>query len=303
MGKQDYYMCSHCRYVFAKRLRSSPKRFPMRSGIKSLRTLASSAGYDLSPFLPTERLLAEDIINSMTAGDLPRLRRLFSMSSCVGLFRTAQAFSAVPQIGMKDYTTLETLAKRMPEFKIDFDIAEIRSSVLRGLRLAYDPAIPVSTYLDIVLARRDRVQRLVLDMVEKSKPASDTFYSNLQREIERINTEIRSLRSSKRGQLLEFATAFLSHNKSVVAGSLIGSLLGATQFGLLGCTSGSVVGSVAGESLRRFGKISVPQQGKRIKEALLSRLEPTYQKLLSQSLSTSLSAIQVWDLQKRLEPT
>lgn len=294
------WVCDHCVGQFKRKCVSAAESFPNAKAKARLRKIVADVFSDLYPFGHHEALLVQELESTLTKGDLSATLQVLSLAGCVEWFRTAQAYSAVPQISLDKLEAVDRAIKKNPLLERRYDITEINQSVLQGLRLSYNPSIPLETYLDIVLSRRDKIRGLVSDIVEKSKPSSEAFYSNLQRETERVNEEVRSLRSSKRTRLLEFATSFLSDNRTVITGCLSGAAIGLKELGPIGCVAGSWLGSVGAEFLRKKARIKMPMQTNDIKRAMATAVEPVYEQLLSRYLSKNLGIVQVWQLQRRV---
>jgi len=295
------HICSHCLKRFKNRCMSAAEHF-LGTEEKALLRKSVADTFDLlSPVGRYEALLVQELENAMKEGDLSGIRQIESLAVCIEWFRTAQAYSAVPQVSLKRLETVDRSIRKDPNLKRTYDISEINESVLQGLRLSYRPDIPLETYLDIVLSRRDKIRRLVSDLVERSKPSSQTFYINLQTEVEKVNEEVRTIDSSKRAKLLSFATGFISRNKSVIAGCLSGAAIGLKELGPVGCASGFLAGSAGGEILRRAARIEMPPETREIKRAIAAGVEPVYEGLLSRYLSKNINMVQVWQLQKKVQ--
>jgi hypothetical protein len=296
--QENTYICPHCRE--RERTKYLPALNRLLPG-SEFKAQISSALIDASPFLPSELVLVDEMRRQLAAKDKRRLLAVLSLIRSVGFFRTAQAFSAIPQVSLSEVERLEKASKVDPEaITGEYEIMDIRNSVLNGLRLAYNPAIPVDTYLDIIEPRRRTISHIVTDMIAKSKPSSQEFLSNLQSEVEHVNSEVRDIKSSKRTKMFGLTTGFLSQNKEIIAGCLGGAITGLKEFGIIGCASGSLMGSLGLGALKKLGQIKVPAEATEMKRMIFEGLEPSIEKFLSFYLSRDLTAVQVWQLQRKI---
>jgi hypothetical protein len=297
--QEGKWVCPDCTDEIFKRTKSLLGRFRPKSQKRLLKALVISVLRDLVPVLPPEQVLVNELNDCLKKQEEAKLPRILSLIACSGAFRSAQAFSAIPQVSMNDFGYLEKRIKENQRLSSQLDMPEIRESVMQGLRLSYNPSLPIETYLDIVVPRRDKVQNLVSGIVKKSQPASNAFLSNLQNEIEKVNSEVRTLRSSKKTKLFGLVTNFVTHNKSLVTGCLIAATLGLGGLAVIGCGSGVAAG-IGSKILQKYQQVYLPKEGKELKEELLRWVEPGYERFLSHLLSRSANVVQVWQLQEKL---
>jgi len=296
-------VCPDCAKKRENLCLSSLEKLPVESAKRKelLKMLIGSAFLSLRPYPHPDYLVLNELMTSLKEKDLAVLDQLISFAETVGVFRTAQVYSAIPQVSMESLKEVEEVIGRSPDLKMRYDFTEIYDSVMRGLKLSYNPSIPLETYLDIVMPRRSKIQGIVSDAIQRSQPKSKVFLSNLQKEIEKVNREVESLKSSTRAKLLNFATNFVADNKSIIAGCIIGAGLGFAQFGLIGC-GGGFLGGVGAKLLGTKAQITLPKEAKDIVQALHRAIEPGYEKLLSHYLSKRVNLVQVWKLQEKVQP-
>jgi hypothetical protein len=293
--------CPHCQEDRKKKVISTARK-TLRdpTAIAWIKWLTKGLFDYLQPFGDPEDLLVQELENRIGQRDLTGARRVIPLIDAVEWFRTAEAYSSVPQVSFERAHEIDRLLKQHPELSRPYDIAGVNESILNGLRLSYSPSIPLHTYLDIVLSRRDKIRRIVAGMIQKSKPLSRTFYSNIQAEIENVNEEVRSISSSKRMSLLSFATSFFLDNRSVILGCLSGTALCVKELGPVGCLPGTIMGFAGAKLLSKTPRIVLPSDTEKIKRSLEKAAEPVFERLLSRYLSRTVQSVQVWQLQKRL---
>jgi hypothetical protein len=296
-------LCPHCQEDLRKKVISTAER-SFRDPTLTARLdklLSELFGY-LDPFGEPEGLLVQEFENEIRQRDLTAALRTIPLVDAVEWFRTAQAYSSAPQISFERVQAIDRLLEKNPQLSRPYSITDINESILNGLRLSYNASVPLETYLDIVLSRRDKIRRIVTDIVQRSKPSGKTFYSNIQGEIEKVNEEVRSISSSKRMKLLNFVTSFVSGNASVILGCLSGAALGLKELGPVGCLSGTILGWGGGKLLSKGRRIAMPSETKQIKLSLQRGAEPLFEKLLARYLARNVQVVQVWQLQKGLLP-
>jgi len=296
------YICPHCAEKEKEEIKLALEkgRFPVK--IKSIlkKKLEWTAFPNLEPYLYPDYLLLSELAHSLGKKDLQRFQQIVSMTECIKILRTAQSFSLIPQIDYDSLETVQKLLQNRKELEIDYDIIDVRNSVLKGFNLSYSPSIPIETYLDVLSSRRKKIRNLVDKIISGAEPQSETFLSNLHKEVERINSEVRELEASKRRKFLTLSTNFVKQNKSVVTGCLIAAGIGLTGASLAACGVAGGAG-IAAKAASKYVKISVPREAEDVKEAVYKALEPGYEELLSRYLSKDLDVIQVWHLKRRFK--
>lgn len=292
------YYCPHCDRKAIKQFMSMARRVVVKTRLDQI----LSALLDAEPFLPPERSLVDLMKECILKGDNRGLNEAIFTIHNAAFFRAAEACSAIPQLSLSDKMLRRSPSKpKLNIPQVPFETVDVRDSVLSGLKLAYNPTIPLETYLDIIEPRRRTISHLVRGITAKANPPSREFLSNLQGEIERINVEVREIKASKKAQVLSLLTNFFSQNKEVMGGLLTGAVLGFRELGLIGCASGSLLGSIGTGTLKKFGHIKVPSEAKELEQKIVQRIEPGFEKVLSFYLSKDIRAIQVWQLQRRIK--
>jgi len=254
--------------------------------------------YNLEPFLSSDLQVLLDLMTSLEKKNIKGIDRIFHISHIVSAFRNGQVFSLIPQI---EITQLDCLDLIPPEFgELAFNVLDVKDSIMKGLKISYDASIPLETYLDIISERKSAIREIVKKIITEAKPEKETFLSNLRTEIERINQEVESIKSSKKRIIFDFSTNFALQNKgSIVAGLITAASLGTMGLGFIGCGAGLVSG-IATKVLSKKADISIPEEAKTIGKQLSTYIKPNYEKLMAKALSSNIQAIQLWHIRKRL---
>ena len=255
---------------------------------------------NMQPFLHEDNGIIEELDETLRKRDQSKFQKILYLSYLIRGLRTSQVFNLIPQLKISQLESLESLRYHEEYGETGFEVADARDSIMKGLRLSYDPSVPLETYLDIVCERKQKIRSIVNDILDKAKMPKETFLSNLQKEIEQMNEEVNSIKSSNKARIIELVTAFTSQNKSIIAGTIAGISMGIGGLGLVGCGAG-VVSGLATEVLSRARKISLPSEVSAVTKRLSTRLEPHYEKLLATSLSANINAIQLWQLRRRID--
>jgi len=292
-------VCPHCEDRFMRRYVSLLGASQNKLLAGAIKNRVRAAFDDLFPILPPDGLLIDELNSLLDSMNARRVEQVLSLIACVGTLKHAQAFSAVPQMSIRDLDVVERIGRTNPALGISYDVAEVRESIMQGIGLAYDPSAPLKTYFDIVVPRRSKISEIVSAIIKRSRSGRNIDLSKLSKEIQKINEEIRSIKSSKRATALKLTTSFVSHNRGLIAGCLVGSMLGLAGFGIIGCGSGLAAGFGA-KILKKYGQIRVPEPTRAIERKLLEAMEPGYERILSHYLSKNLDLIQVWQLQEKL---
>jgi len=253
----------------------------------------------LDPYLLPEADLLFMYERALKQKDFTKVNQITNTAEETHKLRSAQAFSAIPQLSGEEVGAVQKLISSYPELKVDYDITYVRKSVMSQLKLSYSPTMSVETYLDIVSQNERKIQKIVNDCIESGNPQDINFLSNLQREVEKINEEIREIESSKRAKFITLTTGFVAHNPSIIAGILFGAGVG-LPIGLVGCGASAIGGGLIGGLVSKRGKVSTPKEAKELTKSFIELFEPAYEKFLAHSLSKNIKAIQVWRLQRAL---
>ena len=295
------YICPHCVKNEMKKIESALEKGRFSVEIKSRlkRGLEWVAFPNLRPYLYPDYLLLPELSDSLEKRDLHKFRQIVGMTECIRILRTSQSFSLIPQIDYDSLETVQKLLQNQKELEIDYDIVDVRNAVLKGFNLSYSPSIPIETYLDVLSSRKEKIKNLMDNVISVAEPRSETFLIDLHKEIERINSEVRTLEASKRRKFLTLCTNFVKQNKSVVTGCLIGAGMGLVGASLAAC--GAFGAGIMAKAASKHVNIHVPREAEEVKEAIYKALEPGYEELLARYLSKDLEVIQVWRLKRKFK--
>lgn len=285
---------------YFKKSRSLAKHFSSDRGLRkwAQKTIRGQIFVNLEPFLYPDYEVLSMLVTALQKKDENEFDRIRVLTHIIREFRSAQVFPVVPQIEIEHLETLELIEHR-PNMQADYDLVEIRDLVMKGLRLSYDTSLPLETYLDVVTDRKHKIQRIVDDIIQKASTEKEILLSSLQREVERVNQEVETLKSSKRRVIIDLVTNFALQNKSIVSGFVIGAGLGIGGLGLIGCGTGVLSGLLA-KAVSKTAKVSWPKEKNELTRKLSTVLEPHYEKFLAEALSKDLRVVQIWQLRKRI---
>ncbi|MGA3191707.1 MAG: hypothetical protein ABSD73_04230 [Candidatus Bathyarchaeia archaeon] len=251
---------------------------------------------DFVPYYNSDLPFLLELLETIQRRNRERFKQLYELSYLVSGFRCSQAFSFVPQVELK---SMEALTHIPEQYRgMEFSSTDVRNVIMDGLKISYNPSIPLETYLDIVTEHRSRVQSLVRELMGNLTKTNSL--SELQIELEKINAEVRGLQKSNKAKVLDFVTNFAVQNKgSIIAGLITAASIGLMGFGLVGCGAG-VLSSLGAKAVSKKASISIPAEGKILAHRVTTYFGPSYEKLLAATLSTDLQAVQIWRLQKTL---
>lgn len=290
-------LCPHCAKEYENEFITLTKKFPPSIQTFLLKYPKSHFFSSLYPFYPPEHSLIKMMINALEEKNIKKVMGIDLTASHVNLFRTAQAFSATPQLSVIEDSFAERITQVLPELKKLYEVPDLREMIVNQLMISYTPSIKLETYLDIILPKQHKIQKIVNEYISRGDPQNPTFYAKTQKELDKINQEIREIEASKKTKVINLPTSFIAQNPGVMTGIIIGTCIGAPM-GLVGCGAGGLVGGATfkflGEGLR------IPREAKELAKIFISIFEPAYEKFLAFSLSKDIKAIQVWRLRKEL---
>ncbi len=293
--------CSHCIDEYRKKVSKSIENSNLEQAIKEMLKLGFDKGFmpNLYPFVSPEASLLDEFERVLKQKNLTKIIQVLETGAEAGRLRTAQAFSAIPQLSGEQAEVAQRLISSYPELEVDYEIQYIKESVMNQLKLSYNPTMSVETYLDIVSRKEQKIQKIVNDLIKSGKSEDINFISSLQREVEKINEEVKEIESSKGAKFITLTTGFTAQTPSIIAGILFGACVG-LPIGLVGCGATAISGGLVGSLVSKKGKVSIPKEAKGLTKSFTELFEPAYEKFLAHSLSKDIKAVQVWRLQRAL---
>ena len=253
---------------------------------------------DLMPFYSSDIEILLQLMNGINKKDKSNIERIYWLSVLIGRFRSSQVYPLTPQIRIPEFEILN----RIPEEYqgLNFNLSDVRNALMSGLKISYDSTIPLETYLDIVTERKGAIRQVVKKIMEQIDPENPAYLSALKVEIERINTEVRSLGKSSKGYTTELFTNFVAQNKgSILTGLITTASLGLMGMGVVGCGAGALSG-LATKAVSKISSASIPDSFNVLTGRMSAFLEPSYERFLSKTLSTNINVIQLWQIRKAL---
>ena len=244
-----------------------------------------------------ESRILDEMERAVNENRLDLITPLAERASLLDTLDTAQAFGGTPQVAHED---LCNIAEILQTLKISTESGfmneiEEKKWTIEALNLAYSPSIPVEKYLDIITPRREKINRLVNELIhDKGKEGR---LGKINDELWEINQEISS---SKRIETLTFLTNFVFDNANILVGLLAGALLGYFSASTAGCGLGGIAGGIAGK-ITRNKPIKVAKYPAKTAEWIKARLESPQERLLSLILSEDIKVIQIWALREKLK--
>jgi hypothetical protein len=293
--------CPHCVNTYEKDVKRFIEKLDLNSDTKTLLNVSFDNFLGaLSPFLDPEAGLFSSFESALKENNITKINQVLATGEQVYKLRSAQSFSAIPQLSGTEINTANKLISAYPELKTKYEISYARGSVLNQLKLSYNPEMPVETYLDIVSRKQGKIQKIVNDCIGSGDSPDIDSIGAVQKEVEKINQEIREIVTSKRAKLLNITTGFVASNPAIIAGALFGAFIG-LPVSMIGCGIGAGGGGLSGSIISKIGKVNVPKEVKESTQSFTELVEPAYERFLAYSLSKDIKAIQVWRLQKEFE--
>jgi len=273
------------------------KKFPSNY-VEESQKYVDTVFCNLQPYLSSDLNPLLNLMEGLKRKDWKELSRIFGISHIVNAFRSSQVFSLIPQIETGELNRLDLTPQEFGE--LAFEVPDVKESIMSGLKISYDASLPLETYLDIICERRSAIRGIAEKIIIAAKPEKETFLSDLRAEIEKLNQEVETIKSSRKRVIFDFLTNFAVQNKgSIVAGLITAASLGTMGLGLIGCGAGLVSG-IATKAISKKADISIPEEASTIGRQLYKYVEPHYEELMAKALSSNVQAIQLWHLKKRL---
>ena len=240
-----------------------------------------------------------ELIQTISKRELGHFYELDRLCTLTAILRCSQAFSFIPQVKMEELSVLQSIPS---EYRgVHFDVADVRDTIMNGLKISYNPSIPIESYLDIVVERKKKIREIVNKIMAQEDINNENYFSDLRAELERVNAEVRSLNKSAKGQMVDLITNFAIQNKgSIVAGLVTAASMGLMGFGVVSCGAG-IGSSLLTTVVSKKAEIKVPKEASLIGGKINTILEPYCESILAHSLSKDITAIQVWQLRKKLK--
>jgi hypothetical protein len=253
---------------------------------------------NMEPFFYPDNEILRNLSTFLKEKSLQKIDHVFQLSCIVNIFRDSQVFSLVPQIEIEQVDELK-LVSQYEDGELNFDVTDIKNSIMGGLKLSYNPKLPIEPYLDFVSERKSRIVSIVENIIHAAHPENRAFLTNLQAEIEKINYEVEKLQGSTRAKTVDLVTNFAMQNKSIIAGLITAASMGIGGLGLIGCGAGIASGLTA-KVLSKKANIVVPKEAYTLAGRFATFVEPRYEKLLASAFSSDIVPVQVWQIRKRL---
>ena len=264
----------------------------------SLKTFCNQTFGYLYPTKAPEAKLLFSIEESIQNKHLRNLRPLQSKAWALANLRNSQAFNALPQLNQSDLLNIDEAVKNNYASK-GLNTLSDKEFALKSLNLDYNPSMPIEEYLDTIVPRKQKINKLVEGLLTSKDRNKEIL--QIQEEIWKINKEISS---SKKIETLTWTTNILFNNIKVLSTALIGALIGYTSGNFTACGLGGAGGFVAGEVINKvsgkYGDFKIPKYPAKTAEWLKSKIEGSEERVLATVLSKDIKAIQVWSLRKKL---
>ncbi len=264
---------------------NSSKNFPNISN-ELERTLASIFN-DLQPFYSSDIDILLNLMEGLDKKNASEINRIYDLSSIIGAFRTSQVLPFTPQVLVKP-STLKAIPR---EYKgITFDSCSLEDEIMTGLKISYNPSVGLEQYLDIIAERKSSIRKIVRSLTEQVNSKNDSSLKNLKAELERINSEVESLRTSKKLQTIDIRTNFVTQNTtSLVAGLVTSASMGIGGLGVINCGLNATTkkkGNASAKNAIGFHNGTF--------------FDSSYERVLAKTLSTDIRVIQIWEIRNKL---
>lgn len=255
----------------------------------------------LAPAQDPQIKILNEIENAIKQRNPQLLEPFAHKAVFIDTMRTSGLFQATPNVRWKDLHDSIQASKRLG-IPIDSEVIEEiqrKEWVAKTLDLDYNPTISIETYLDIIIPRRRKINKLIKELMTAKE--NENQLSRINDEIWKINQEISS---SKAMESITFLTSFTHDNAKILLSMLVGALLGYSTGSFLGCGVGSIggfIGGTAGDWVAKRKSFKIPKYPQKTIEWMKAKMEGPEEKVLSIMLSKDIKTIQIWSLQKKLK--
>ncbi len=296
-------LCPHCYKEACERILH--KLSEIDANRKTVENLTRELKHFVLPSLyPTcnrEFHILEQIEDVVAQKRIELLNPLGNEAGILYHLRNAQMFDAIPEVAQEDLSNIRAILTKvgLPSDLSIFEQIEERHQTIKALEIDYNPKMSIEEYLDIIHPRRERINRLISELV--SGEEKDQRLKILKDEIWRINEEISS---SKAIELLTFLTRFVSDNAQILFGMLVGGVIGYASASFAGCGLGSIGGLMSGavgKHVSKHAPFKVPRYPKKTIEWIKTKIEGPEERLLAIALAKDIKTIQTWGLRRKLQ--
>lgn len=288
VAQADEVVCDHCV------ARKKEQLLQGISGDSELNDHLDSFFLSLSPFINPDYDLIEEMEAAVEDRDTSRILQLVDLADTINSIRTSQAFSATTNVPLEQLQTLPpgTVHERLIR---PLSSDEVKHFVAEELGLLLPQSMSPDKYLDVVMPHRERLSRLVGDIVDR--PGTNSLQPVIDA-VETINDEIRSAQGKTRFLAYRAAVGLAAGNQSLIASLLVGGALAAG--GHLGlCTASAAIG-VGLKTFRKLTKAKSRKDYRAAEQAVVRDLQPQVAKVLAKYLGITARAVEVWQLREQL---
>jgi hypothetical protein len=288
VAQADGVVCNHC--VERKREKLLVG-FPADS---ELTRAVHDFFQSLTPFVNPDYELIEEMESAVGDNDARRILQLADLADTINSIRTSQAFFATTNV---PFEQLQSLPKGTVQERLIRPLSsdEVKRFVAEELGLLLPKDMAADRYLEVVMPHRDRLSRLIGDIV--NKPGTNSLQPVIET-VETINDEIRSAQGKTRFLAYRAAVGLASGNQALIGSVLVGGALAAA--GHLGlCTASAAIG-VGLKTLGKLTKLKGRKDYQDAGRAVVRDLQPPVAKVLAKYLGITARAVEVWQLREQL---
>lgn len=254
--------------------------------------------YNISPFVPPDFELLDEIEVAFKTLDIDRVIQLRDMSEAINSFRNAQAFNAVLSFNEKDISNIP------PGITDESDDArrvalELNGMVSDGLGLKIPTDINIDQYIELLKDFRPDILQITNTIMDSSNIEGDLSVKQLLGTISSINTEIERIKGLKRYMLYEAGVEFVGNNKTFVASAFIASAMGLAG-SLTGCIGVAAAGAAVNQAKRK-GKLKTGKSIGKLGTKIHRDLQPNIDHLIAKYIGTEVPAMRVLSIRKALD--
>lgn len=291
----DGGLCGHCVRKREDELKAIVKG---KRNAPKYRELLDRLIYNITPFVPPDYDLLDDMGVAFSNLDIERVVQLRDMSEAISSFRSAQAFNAALTINEKDISNVPpgTTNENDEARQLTLQLRELVSEGL-GLRIPTD--IDIELYVELLKDFRPQIISVTNDVINSSKEEKDLLMKKLLGTISSINAETERIKGLKRYMLYEAGVEFVGKNKTFVASVFVASAMGfAVSFA--GCVGTIVVGTAVNIAKNK-GKLKTGKSIGRLGTKIHRDLQPNIDKLISRYVGTEVPAMRVLSIRRALD--
>lgn len=254
----------------------------------------------LEPTFEVEARTLEDLHSAVKKDKKEAISPLAQKSEILYALRNSHVFKATPQMNIDDLSNIQQVVQDMNcnnYVDLNEELSE-KEWLVKSLQIDYNYNLSLEEYLDIIIPRKNKINRLLNSFLENKKEDS---LSGIKAEIWKINKEISN---SKALETFTFSTDFAHNNWKILLGMMVGGLIGYSSASFAGCTVGGgagLIGGIADRIVQKKGAFKIPNHPTKTTEWIKGKIEDPQEKLIATILLKDIKTVQIWNLRRKIK--